>query len=445
MGSVGALLIASLVVTQANPSYLSWQPRSRIDNPASVQRHSDRDSDYRNSDWYSGHTVDFDAWTEGDRKVRRASYTSSEPYESYREPYESYREPYESFRDPYESYEVVPEGTFDGGSITSGPYGSSCSECGPYPGDGPCYSRAACKPTCLYPHRTGVFAEYLFLQVSGVDVAYAQPRDGLDPNTSVPIGAVGVADLDYSSGARLGGSYALDSCTSIVGTYTWYESSTEDQISTDVPNSLHSLLIYPGTFTAASNSLLANAQYDVDFQLADLDYRSRLFSTNKTAFNYIVGARYGHLDQTFSSTQQASPGETTVQTDTTFDGYGLRLGLDGERQWCRTGIFVYGRGVASCLVGSYDSTYLQTNTFAPVQAQTSWTDDRISPILEYELGLGWKSPGGLFRLSAGYYMAAWMNAVTTPGWIDAVQADNFTDVEDSITFDGLTARIEAGW
>lgn len=398
---VGLMVVASWLSTTA----LADQPMPRKDK-ANNEELSDLDQ------------LINEAGEEIDKEARHASYTSYEPYES---------------------YEVVPEGTVYEGSVSGGSCGSSCSGCSS------CSSRPKCKPVNRYAHRTGVFGDYLFLQVSGVDMAYAQPRDGLDPNTSVPFGAVGVADPDYSSGARIGGSLALDACTSIVGTYTWFESNTEDQISTQVPNSLHSLLIYPGTFTAASNSLFAEAHYDIDFQLADLDYRSRLFSSNKTAFNYIVGLRYGHLDQQFRSTQQASPGQTTVETDTGFDGYGLRLGLDGERQCCGAGIFLYGRGVASFLVGSYDSTYVQTNTFATVQAQTSWTDDRITPILEYELGLGWQSPNGHFRVSAGYYMAAWLNAVTTPDWIDAVQADNFTDVEDSITFDGLTARVEIGW
>ncbi len=355
-----------------------------------------------------------------DQEARRASYTTSQPFPS---------------------YEVVPSGSVGCDSCTTG----GCTSCSRGKSCSTCSTCSTCKPCGQYAHRTGVFGEYLFLQASGVDMAYAQPRDGLDPNTSVPFGAVGVANPGYETGVRLGGSFALDDSTSIVATYTWYESSTENAIATDVPNSLHSLVIYPGTFTAASNSLFADAVYDIDFQLADLDYRSRLFRSNKTAFNYIVGLRYGNLDQQFISTQQASPGQTTVQTDTGFDGYGIRLGLDGERQFCGHGVFLYGRGAASFLVGTYNSTYVQTNTFATIQAQTSWTDDRITPILEYELGLGWQSPSGTVRVSAGYYMAAWMNAVTTPAWIDAVQADNFTDVEDTITFDGLTARVEIGW
>jgi hypothetical protein len=39
----------------------------------------------------------------------------------------------------------------------------------------------------------------------------------------------------------------------------------------------------------------------------------------------------------------------------------------------------------------------------------------------------------------------WMNAVTTPEFIDAVQADNYTDVEDTITFDGVVTRVEVLW
>lgn len=379
---------------------------SRLDAPAAI------DNDLSDLD----QLID-QASKEIDKEAKRASYTTTEPYES---------------------YEVIPGGTVYGTSCESGSCGTSCSGCGS------CSSCKPCPPPNPYAHRTGVFGEFLFLQASGVDMSYAQPRDGLDPATSVPVGAVGVANPDYSSGFRAGGSFALDACTSIVATYTWFESNTHDEISTSVPNSLQSLVTYPGTFTAASNSLFADAVYDINFQLADLDYRSRFYSSNKTAFNYIVGARYGNLDQQFVSSQQASPGQTFVETDTGFDGYGLRLGLDGERHCCK-GVFIYGRGVASFLAGTYHSTYVQTNTFATVQAQTSWEDDRITPILEYELGLGWQSSGGNVRISAGYYMAAWTNAVTTPAWIDAVQQDNFSDVDDTITFDGLTARVQVGW
>ena len=363
---------------------------------------------------------------------------------------------------PLEPLEPVPEGTHAAPYVDPvGPAHScagGCTECGDCGGacSTACGCDASCATACVMPcppaceprvfaHRTGAFGEYIFLQPSGADVAYVQPRDGLDPLTSVPFGPVSVVDPDYQPGARIGGSFALDGCSSIRGTYTWYESSTSDSVAIDVPNSLNSLLIYSGAFRAASTSLLADAAYDIDFQLIDVDYRATLFNTNRTQINYLLGARYGQLDQELISNQQASPGTTTVESDIDFDGAGIRVGLEGERRCCNNGLFVYGRGTASFLVGEYRSSFVQTNTFAGVQAQTAWDDDRITSVLEYEIGVGWSSRGGRLHLSAGYLVAAWYNAVTTPTWIDAVQADNFVDVGDTLTFDGLTARVEVGW
>jgi hypothetical protein len=70
-----------------------------------------------------------------------------------------------------------------------------------------------------------------------------------------------------------------------------------------------------------------------------------------------------------------------------------------------------------------------------------WEDDRFVPILEAELGVAWTIQDCL-RFSAGYTMKAWYNAVTTPVWVQAVQTDNFVNVGDTMTFDGLVVRAE---
>jgi hypothetical protein len=63
-------------------------------------------------------------------------------------------------------------------------------------------------------------------------------------------------------------------------------------------------------------------------------------------------------------------------------------------------------------------------------------------MLDYELGVAWTSTQGNLRLAVGYMVSYWFNAVTTPVFIDAVQADNYADVGDTITFDGAVGRIE---
>jgi len=42
-------------------------------------------------------------------------------------------------------------------------------------------------------------------------------------------------------------------------------------------------------------------------------------------------------------------------------------------------------------------------------------------------------------------MSHWFNIVSTPVFVDAVQADNYVDVDDTISFDGLVGRAEVRW
>ena len=86
------------------------------------------------------------------------------------------------------------------------------------------------------------------------------------------------------------------------------------------------------------------------------------------------------------------------------------------------------------------------NNTGPVDlAIAKWDDDRISPILEYEFGVAWTNCCGNMRISAGYMGMHWFNVVTTSTFIDAVQANNYSDVGDTLSFDGLTARAEIRW
>jgi hypothetical protein len=39
----------------------------------------------------------------------------------------------------------------------------------------------------------------------------------------------------------------------------------------------------------------------------------------------------------------------------------------------------------------------------------------------------------------------WFNIVSTPVWVDAVQADNYVNASDTIAFDGAVGRVEFRW
>ena len=85
---------------------------------------------------------------------------------------------------------------------------------------------------------------------------------------------------------------------------------------------------------------------------------------------------------------------------------------------------------------------MQTNQFGGTQVNTGLTVDRIVPILDFEIGLAWVSPGQLVRISGGYMVAAWFNSITTDSWIDSVNNLSYSPGSSTVTFDGLTARAE---
>ena len=210
-------------------------------------------------------------------------------------------------------------------------------------------------------------------------------------------------------------------------------------------NAVGSLVQHPGAGIISSAGPL-NATYDVDYELADVKYRRLLFGHNRAWMNYSVGGRFGHLEQDFLQTGAFSgsqSGVINVLTDIDFDGAGLSFGLEGEGLIGCRGFSVYGNLGVSPLVGQFTSDYtMQNASTTALLARSVSKDDRFVTILDYELGLAWTSCNGCWRISSGYTASFWYNTITTPVFIDAVQADNYVDIGDTLSFDGITARIE---
>ena len=177
----------------------------------------------------------------------------------------------------------------------------------------------------------------------------------------------------------------------------------------------------------------------------DLDYRRLIAGGRNWALNYAVGTRYAHLSQNFRESQPIGPGATGVATNVNFDGGGSRVGLLGERKAANRGFLFYGKAFADILVGNFRSSYNQSNNFQQTQVWSSWKDFRPVPILEYELGAGWQNASGRVRISGGYYFACWFNTVSTSNYIQAVQTNNYVNVGNAITFDGIVGRVQYVW
>ncbi|MBC7822033.1 MAG: hypothetical protein IAG10_34540 [Planctomycetaceae bacterium] len=315
----------------------------------------------------------------------------------------------------------------------------------PEPADSDMSSQTACCEKCweFWEHRNAVWGEFLYLRPRGADVIYATPVDGT-LSTSVPVGPQAVAAFGYDAGFRIGGAHAIDSCSSFTTNYMWYQVGTSDSVSLAGGGSfLRADTVHPGTLNVANDSLAAQTQYDLNLQAIDLNYKSILWASDSYVVNYLVGVKYARLEQQFGAAYSII-GDTTVDTNVDFDGVGPRFGFEGEKSLEDYGLLVYSKGTVNFLVGSCSADYLQTNIFSGIQAQTGLQETRIVTVPEFELGGGWQSCNGRFRITAGYYLAAWFNMMTTPEYLSTVRdaPNSFERQVKTLTLDGLNVRAE---
>ena len=334
----------------------------------------------------------------------------------------------------------------DSSSSSGSPSCSSSSNCDDSGCGNACHG--CCRCADMFEHTTGVWGDFLYLRAFGVDMAH-----GLQENVSqsgigtVPAGDVGTCQPQFEPGFRVGMEWAFDECAGVRIAYTQFESNTNDTLlaSQGIGGTASSLVLVPGTLTAGTTFSELVANYGIDFRTADFEYSVIMHRSRNSVLNFDIGARYAHLQQDFSQLAEfAQPlGDRFTTSNISFDGGGLRTGLDGACQCGCSRFALYGSGFVDVLVGEFNSRYQQTNiTTTDVEATSHWVDSRVMPILETEFGLQWTSCKGCLKLKAGYYNAFWFNAVDTAEYIQAVQNRSFTGVGQTITFSGLATHAE---
>jgi len=309
---------------------------------------------------------------------------------------------------------------------------------------------AACPPP--QPLRWSIWGEALWLQPTGVDMAHAQQQNGLGGAGTVPFGYIGVLDPNYELGFRAGVQVRFAPKDAIFGQYTWFQSSVDDSLTApDIPGgggAVGSLVHHPGAALTASAGPVTGS-YDIDFQLADLAYRYYVACTCTGEMSVFIGGRYGQLKQRFAQNGifgGGLGGAIDTNTNIDFNGGGPIAGFQAERLLGKTRFSAYGKGLVAALAGTFDSNYQMFNDSTDqLLAQSIWSDDRIVPMLEYELGIMWTGPRNHWRFALGYMASYWFNIVSTPVWVDAVQADNYVNLSDTIAFDGAVGRVEFRW
>jgi len=307
---------------------------------------------------------------------------------------------------------------------------------------------AADASCCPDPCDWTVFGEFLYLRPGNDRVPIAVPINGaiVPPVDGIVVqaGETATADVGFQPGFRVGMSRAWDECSRVGVCYTRFEGVNNSAVATTAPLVLRSAVSHPGTYAAPTDFLDAAARYDIQFQLADLDYRRIWLSGDQYVVNYVVGARYAHLGQTLNAISSNSTVIETVDTQVLFDGAGIRVGLEGERHAACSGWMIYGSGMASFLGGTFRGDFLQvTNAAGAIpQVVNGWKDDRVVSILEIEAGVGWVSESGCLRLKGGYLVSGWFNAPTTDRFIRSVHRNRVIGVDDTLTFDGVSLRAE---
>ena len=267
------------------------------------------------------------------------------------------------------------------------------------------------------------------------------PIVGPPANNPIEIGQIGVVDPDYDTSFYGGVNYALDAKTSIDLRYATFDARTSNSISINPPNVIRSLVSHPSAQSADNDSLFARAYQDINFDIIDLSLRRLWKCCGLTSVNTVVGARYASLEQRFLA-EYIDNEEENVATDIDFEGAGARIGLELDRYSCRGQLHTYLHGFASLVAGEFDTAYGQGRDVDNVIVRADWQAGRIVPILDLEVGAGWTSQSRRLRLNLGYTFSAWFNTVMTEDYIKAVQAGNFTNLGDAMTFDGLVAEAE---
>lgn len=291
--------------------------------------------------------------------------------------------------------------------------------------------------------RVGVFGDFLYMKMHNGEIPYAIPVDGLGPQ-ALPTGNVASVAPVYDFGYRFGVWFAPMELLTIRAQYMSWNSSALDSVEVTDGSILRALTTHPSTDNTALDSLSATASLNTDLRVIDVDGLVRIVDCGPWSAYGVAGVRYARLRQFFQANYLIL-GDTEVNTSSTFEGIGPRLGLESNVA-VSGGLSAYGKGYVNFLLGDFNVTYNQANIFQDQLVTTGFKQSRLVTNLELELGVAWSGLNDHIRVSAGYMISSWSNMVSTNDLIDAVQTNTFhqnrNNLRDTLIIDGIVARLE---
>lgn len=308
---------------------------------------------------------------------------------------------------------------------------------------------AAGNPTCGECHRAtdncccdatrwAISGQWMYLQPRGTEIVYAIDNAACFGS---PLGRAEQIDWDYESGYKVGiGKYFGDGSHGLFVNYSHFEANEADDATRATgPGTIRPLLTFaiPATCDGVS-STSARADASINFDRVEIDYK-QFFSNECWKFDWLVGLAYGQLNQDVSAQYE----NDIVRVASDAFGWGARVGAGAE--YGSGNVRGYGHADFTLLASNVDARFQQVNVLDGEVVHYSQDLDRIIPVLDLELGIAVDLTRHL-SLRTGYVYSMWFNVITVPDWVAAVQAGDITgSVEDTVTFDGVFARLEFVW
>jgi hypothetical protein len=199
------------------------------------------------------------------------------------------------------------------------------------------------------------------------------------------------------------------------------------------------LLFHPSLLNCPlGTSTRARASSSIDFDRVNIDYR-RYVDCGCLRLDWLVGFGYGELIQDL----RAIYDEGRVEVNSESWGYGARIGGGGEYGVGRFRGFAHGD--LTLLASNAKARYQTIDIFDGEEVDFTQDLDRIIPVVDLEVGVAMDLCRNTV-LKVGYTYSIWFNVVTTPVFVSDVQhGDIDGNSGDTLTFDGVFARVEINW
>lgn len=156
----------------------------------------------------------------------------------------------------------------------------------------------------------------------------------------------------------------------------------------------------------------ASAKSDYDYQAGDLVFGQWLTVAKQVDLHPFAGLRYAHLDSTGKvAYQEANAPVGEFKSDSTFDGVGLRAGLDAKWHlfW---DLSLVGTAGTALLVGDLNDPYKMTVSGQTTSYKTQ-NDTAVVPEWDTSLGLDYQhnfANQQVFNLQFGWEMLDYLDA-----------------------------------